>query len=254
MLRSRVFLALVGSVALLAADPSNTSSPIDQSDTDALALVTATATNYGYQIAGVSTFVATSHVDVHIGPLERTGMSEVAYAELDGSLLRKRVLRLIDRRREADETQRDQHSNEPDAPNPPFGAHLPITPAFIGDYSYSNLHAADGHLVVAFTTHIKDTLHGNGTIDFAPAEQRVTTIHYTPAVLTAGVIDTSLTITFDKITPDRWDIVQTVRDFTGRSGLVVSRGEQTIQYARYQRYGSTPAALDALGSITSTAN
>jgi hypothetical protein len=213
-------------------------------DGDAFARAVAAA--YAADTKSIVTFVAITTLDAHGGPFHRRTFSETAYEEADGTPVRKRVLRAVDDGRTADARDLARRSSAPDDPSSRFGMHLPVAPAYIGDYTYGKPSVAGDTVTVDFTATVRDDAHGDGSLTYLRDENRIATIVIRPSVLPEHATSMTTTLEFGRVDESRWDVVKATHVFTGREAFISGAGSSVTTYERFRAFESRSAADAAL--------
>jgi hypothetical protein len=206
------------------------------------------AASYAAATKSIVTFVAISTLDAHGGPFHRTTFSETAYEEADGAPLRKRVLRAVDDGRTAGTGDLAKRSAAPDDPSSRFGMHLPVVPAFVGDYAYGKPRVDGDTVTVDFTATVRDGAHGDGSLSYLRDENRIATIVIRPSMLPEHATSMTTTLEFGRVDDTRWDVVKVTHVFTGREAFISGAGSSVTTYERFREFpnqSAADAALDA---------
>jgi hypothetical protein len=206
------------------------------------------AAEYAAQARGISTLRVTTQLDARGGPVHVTEQSETLYAEENGVAIRKRVLKEIRNGKAAGSDDLAKLSRQEEGPISRFGLKAPYWPANLAEYTFGTPHEAADVVSLDFTSNVKDTFHGNGTIFYGRSIGRIEKVIYKPVVFPKqpnGVVLTSMNmeITFGHVTAERWDVVKIVRTFTAREGLFGGRGTATTVYEQYRFHPTEAAAL-----------
>jgi hypothetical protein len=207
------------------------------------------AAAYAASTKSVVTFVAITQLDAHGGPLQMHSFSETAYEEADGAPVRKRVLRAVDDGKTADPPELAKRSVAPDSPSSRFGMRLPIYQASVGEYTYSKPREDGDTIVVDFVATIRDEAHGDGTLTYFEAENRIEKLVIRPCVLPAHANSMTTTMDFGRVSDDRWDVVRITHTFTGHMGPISGGGASITTYERYHPFPTETAAEAALSTM-----
>ncbi len=222
--------------------------------TDGETLARAAAAIYAAQTPSIVTVVATSQLDAHGGPIHLHSFAETAYEEAAGVVVRKRVLRAIDDGRTAAADELARRSASADPPSSRFGMHLPVQPAYVGEYRYGTPRVEGDQVAVDFTATVRDAAHGDGSLAFARDDGRIARIVYTPCVLPEHATSMSTTLAYGRVGADRWDVISVTSSFTGREAFITGGGSSVTTFAHYHPAATAAeadAALDALGPSAS---
>lgn len=216
---------------------------------DGEAFARAVAAAYAADTKSIVTFVATSNLDAHGGPIHMRSFSETAYEEADGTPLRKRVLRAVDDGRTAGPDELAKRSATADVPSSRFGMHLPVVGAYVAEYTYSKPRVDGDTVAVDFTTTIRDGAHGDGTLTYLRDENRIDSIVIRPAVLPTHATSMTTTLEFGRVDENRWDVVKVTHAFTGREAFITGGGTSVTIYERYRSFATASAADAALDEM-----
>jgi hypothetical protein len=219
---------------------------------DGAAFARAVAAAYAAETKSIVTFVAISTLDAHGGPFHVRSFSETAYEEVDGSTVRKRVLRFIDDGRTADPGELAKRSIAADPPSSRFGMHLPVQPQSVDDYTFGKPYGEGNAVSVDFVSKVRDAAHGDGSITYLRDEDRLATVVIRPAVLPVHATSMTTTIDYGMVTDGRWDVVRVTHAFTGREGFISGGGTSVKKYERCRPFATQNAADAALDAMQST--
>ena len=207
------------------------------------------AAAYAAATKSIVTFVAVTAFDAHGGPFHLRSFSETGYEETAGAPVRKRVLRAVDNGKTAAPDELTKRSSEPDGASSRFGMRLPILPGSVDDYAYDKPRDDGDSVSVDFTAKVRDEAHGDGSLTFLRAENRIATIVVHPAALPPHATSMTTTLEFGKVSDERWDVVKITHAFTGRQGFLSGGGTLVTTYERYRPFATQSAADAALDAM-----
>ncbi len=217
-------------------------------DGDAFARAVAAA--YAADTKGIVTFVAVTSFDVRGSMMYHQHKDDqTAYAEEDGARLAMRVISEVDDGVAQGPAALSALSAEAEVPTGRFGMRLPIMPAALADYRFGKPRQEATTVTVDFTADVRDAAHGDGTLTYDVAGNRIVQIVYRPATLPPHATAIVTTITFADVGAGRWDMVKLSRTFAGRIGPLHGGGSSTTTFANYRSAPSEAAAIAALGDM-----
>ncbi len=207
------------------------------------------AAAYAAATKSIVTFVAVTAFDAHGGPFHIRSTSETGYEETAGAPVRKRVLRAVDNGKTVAPDELTKRSVDPEGPSGRFGMRLPMLSGCVDDYDYGKPHDDGEFVSVDFTAKVRDEAHGDGSLTFLRAENRIVTIVVRPAALPQHATSMTTTLEFAKVSDERWDVVKITRAFTGREGFISGGGTSVTTYERYRPFATQSAADAALDAM-----
>jgi hypothetical protein len=123
---------------------------------------------------------------------------------------------------------------------------LPLAAEALSDYRFEVLPVCEGcaagSVAIAFTSVVRDASHGDGTVTI-DAAHHIAALAFHPSALPAHADSGSITIRFDRVLPDLWDVTVTHEHYTGHVLFLHGWGDVVQTDSAYRRYPSVEDAL-----------
>ncbi len=214
--------------------------------TDPTALARAVATAYETEERGVVAFDVTQNTAIRGTMYHRDDQDLTAFAEADGRVTHKVVLRHVEGGHAEDKAALAKRTAEPEAPLSRFGMRLPCDPTALADYTFDAPRVQSDGVVLPFRARVRDQAHGDGQMVLEPGGAHIASIAFQPTVLPDRATAASVLITFGTLAPGRYGIARIVRTFDGHVGPLRGRATSTSTYGNLRVFTSATAAADAI--------
>ncbi len=213
---------------------------------DPSGLARAVGLAYESEERGTVAFDVTQNSAIRGGPFHRDDLDVTAFAETDGKLDHKAVLRHVEGGKSDDRAALAKREAEPESPLGRFGMRLPCDPAAQADYAFDAPQTASGGVVLPFRARVRDQAHGDGRIVLDPAGARIASIEFKPAVPPDRASAADVAIAFGPLAAGRYGIARIVRTFDGHVGPLRGRVTSTSTYGNVRVFASASAAAEAI--------
>ena len=214
--------------------------------TEPTALARAAAAAYEAEERGVIAFDVSQSTAIRGTMYHRDDQDLTAFAEADGRVSHKVVLRHVEGGHAEDKTGLAKRSAEPEAPLSRFGMRLPCDPAALADYAFDAPRVQSDGVVLPFRARVRDQAHGDGQMVLEPGGAHIASIAFQPAVLPDRATAATVLITFGTLAPGRYGIARIVRTFDGHVGPLRGRATSTSTYGNVRAFPSAAAAAEAI--------
>ena len=117
----------------------------------------------------------------------------------------------------------------------------PYDPRFMADYRFAAAACADcrtGTVAVAFTSDLRDTQHGNGTLVIDEAAGRIEKTTYVPNALPPHATTGRVTETSTQALPDLWYVTRIEEVYEGRAFLLKGSATFIATFDHFQRFAT----------------
>jgi hypothetical protein len=128
---------------------------------------------------------------------------------------------------------------------------LPLREDQIADYRIESGtcdQCPPGSVAVRFTSLKRDESHGDGTIVVDASSHHIVRVDFVPSALPKHVDKASVTITFGRVLPDLWDVVEMRQHYAGHMLFISGGADITTSLSNYRRFASRDEGLKALAS------
>jgi hypothetical protein len=128
---------------------------------------------------------------------------------------------------------------------------LPLREDQIADYKIGSGtcgQCSPGYVAIAFTSLKRDENHGDGTMVVDPTSHHIVRIDFVPSALPKHVDKASVAITFGRVLPDLWDVVEMRQHYAGHVLFISGGADITTSLTNYRRFASREEGLRALAS------
>jgi hypothetical protein len=128
---------------------------------------------------------------------------------------------------------------------------LPLSEDQVADYrieSAACARCAPTEVAIAFTSLKRDESHGNGTIVVDASSHHIERVDFVPSALPKYVDKANVTITFGRVLPDLWDVVEMHQHYAGHVLFIRGGADITTTLTNYRRFASHDEGLRALTS------
>lgn len=128
---------------------------------------------------------------------------------------------------------------------------LPLREDRVADYRIESApcdRCDAGTIAIRFTSLKRDPSHGDGTMIVETATHHVIRVDFVPAAFPKHVDSASATITFGRVTPDLWDVVEMREHYAGHVLFISGGADITTSFSNYRRLASQDEGLKALDS------
>ncbi len=149
----------------------------------------------------------------------------------------------------ADELAKAQADADKKLPNDDYW--LPLREDQVPDYRFETgtCNPCDpGEVAIRFTSLKRDESHGNGTIVVDVSSHHIVRIDFVPSALPKYVDKASVTMTFGRVLPDLWDVVEMHQHYAGHVLFVRGGADIATTLTNYRRFASRDEGLKALAS------
>lgn len=122
---------------------------------------------------------------------------------------------------------------------------VPLSPEALSDYRLAPAACsgcATGSIAFSFTSSKRDTDHRDGLYIIDGKTDRLTQIVCHPAVLPKDADSGTITVTFGRVTPDLWSIVEARQHWTGHVLFIHGSRDIVATYSNYRRFSSSDQA------------
>lgn len=209
------------------------------------ALARAAALAYENEERGTVAFDVTQNSAIRGTLFHRDDLDVTAFAETDGKLDHKAVLRHVEGGKSEDRAALEKREAQPEPPLGRFGMRLPCDPAAQADYAFDAPKPQGESMVLPFRARVRDQAHGDGEIVLDPGA-RIASIEFKPAVLPERASAASVAIAFGPLAAGRYGIARIVRTFEGHVGPLRGRVVATSVYGNLRVFPSAAAAVEAV--------
>ncbi len=103
-------------------------------------------------------------------------------------------------------------------------------------------------VAIHFTSLKRDESHGNGTIVVDVSSHHIVRVDFVPSVLPRYVDKASVTMTFGRVLPDLWDVVEMHQHYGGHVLFIRGGADIATTLTNYRRFASRDEGLKALAS------
>ncbi|HTX58347.1 MAG TPA: hypothetical protein VMH02_01635 [Verrucomicrobiae bacterium] len=127
---------------------------------------------------------------------------------------------------------------------------LPVTLDALSEYRFAPSAScggcAAGAISIDFTSLVRDADHGDGTAIIDSVTHHIERIAFRPSVLPAHVDDATIVMTFERVLPDLWDLVDTESHYSGHVLFLHGGADITVTDGAYRRFKTLAQARAAL--------
>lgn len=188
------------------------------------------------------------------GPVKHSEESDSGFIMNDGAFVRIHYYRVADDGRPFTVQQLDQRETQTnrDWSDGKVFFKEPYDRRYVADYRFSEPEACtacpDGTMAVRFTSPIKDSQHGNGTMWIGTATARVYKLTYVPNALPPHATSGTITEIGGEALPDIWYVIRIDESYRGHELVLSGTATFTGIFDRFRRFASLSEAESALQS------
>ena len=190
--------------------------------------------------------------NISAGPVHHSETSESGIVLQDGKELGIRYYSIVQDGKPFSQSRIDQRN---DQTNRDWAAGKvffkePYDPRFIGDYTFAGPEAcadcSQGALSVTFSSDVKDTQHGNGTMLIDEKTARVLRLTYTPNALPPHASSGSVVETTSAVLGSAWYVTRIEQTYHGKALFLSGTGTFTGTFDHFRRYATAAEGLTSL--------
>jgi hypothetical protein len=104
-----------------------------------------------------------------------------------------------------------------------------------------------GSVAIHFTSLKRDESHGDGTM-VVDASHHIVRIDFVPGAFPKHVDKATVTLTFGRVLPDLWDVVEMQQHYAGHVLFISGGADITTSLSNYRRFASRDEATKALAA------
>ncbi|HET9392847.1 MAG TPA: hypothetical protein VFO29_04915 [Candidatus Rubrimentiphilum sp.] len=122
---------------------------------------------------------------------------------------------------------------------------VPLSPDALAEYRLAPAacsSCAPGSIAFSFTSSKRDANHNDGMYIIDGRTGRLTQIVCHPAVLPKDADSGTITVTFGRVTPDLWSVVEVRQHWTGHVLFIHGSRDVVSAYSNYRRFSSLDQA------------